>query len=83
MKYPLVFVLVISFAVISEVVSAKGANQPNEPLQWPEVKVEHKPVTWWNWHGSAVNKKELKRLMKEYHKAGLGGVNIMATYGAK
>ncbi len=83
MRSSVVFGLVISFAVISVVVSAKATDQPDEPLQWPEVKVEHQPVTWWNWHGSAVNKKDLERLMKKYYKAGLGGVNIMATYGAK
>jgi hypothetical protein len=52
-------------------------------LSWPEVKQETKPWTRWWWQGSAVEKAELSRLLKLYHEAGLGGVEITPIYGVK
>jgi hypothetical protein len=75
--------IALFLAIPSDAISFIIQDQQKKSLQWPDIKNEHKPITWWNWHGSAVNKKDIKRLLEEYHKAGLGGVNIMATYGAK
>ncbi len=52
-------------------------------LPWPSVKPETKPWTRWWWQGSAVQKDELSRLLKLYHDAGLGGVEITPIYGVK
>ncbi len=60
-----------------------AANQLEEPLQWPEIKSEHKPGTYWWWMGNAVNKKDLKTLLEKYAEAGLGGTKIIPIYGAK
>ncbi|GEO06088.1 glycosyl hydrolase family 2 [Adhaeribacter aerolatus] len=49
---------------------------------WPEVKKENRPWTRWWWMGSAVDEKNIGRLLGEYSRAGLGGVEIAPIYGA-
>lgn len=60
-----------------------AAMEATAQLSWPEVKQETKPWTRWWWQGSAVEKAELNRLLKMYHEAGLGGVEITPIYGVK
>lgn len=50
---------------------------------WPPETAETKPWTRWWWHGAAVDKKNLTRLMEIYDKAGLGGVEVTSIYGVK
>ncbi len=49
---------------------------------WPLVKEETKPWTRWWWMGSAVDEKNLARLLEQYAAAGIGGVEIAPIYGA-
>ncbi|WP_083421994.1 glycosyl hydrolase [Arsenicibacter rosenii] len=51
--------------------------------KWPAITQETKPWTRWWWMGSAVNPTDLTRLMEQYQKAGLGGVEITPIYGVK
>lgn len=51
--------------------------------QWPEITQETKPWTRWWWMGSAVNPTDLTRLLTEYQKSGLGGVEVTPIYGVK
>src|SRR5690348_12336458 len=62
---------------------AFGADDISAPLAWPAVTAESRPWTRWWWLGSAVDKENLTRLLEEYHKAGIGGVEICPIYGAK
>lgn len=50
---------------------------------WPPITAESRPWTRWWWHGAAVDKKNLMRLLEVYHEAGLGGVEITSIYGVK
>lgn len=61
------------------------AQEPEEKpaLTWPAVTQSARPWTRWWWHGSAVDEANLTRLLKEYHSAGLGGVEITCIYGVK
>ncbi len=51
--------------------------------KWPVITQQTKPWTRWWWMGSAVNDKDLTRLLEQYQKAGLGGVEITPIYGVK
>ncbi len=59
-----------------------GASSQTAP-QWPEITRQNKPWTRWWWEGSAVSEKDLSWIMEEYHKAGLGGLEITPIYGVK
>lgn len=50
---------------------------------WPELNNTHKPWTRWWWMGSAVDKPNLKKSLIDFHKAGIGGVEITPIYGVK
>ncbi|MEX2605872.1 MAG: glycosyl hydrolase [Kiritimatiellia bacterium] len=50
---------------------------------WPEITPESQPWTRWWWFGSAVNKTTITRLLQEYRRVGLGGVEITSIYGVK
>ena len=64
--------------------SASGAETgATAAVEWPAVTQSAKPWTRWWWHGSAVDKENLTRLLEEYHAAGLGGVEITCIYGVK
>lgn len=53
------------------------------PQSWPKVSSEALPgVRWW-WMGSAVDKKDLKWSLDQYHKAGIGAVEITPIYGVQ
>lgn len=51
--------------------------------EWPEITSTAKPWSRWWWMGSAVDKENLNILIKEYHAAGIGGLEIAPIYGAK
>jgi len=50
-------------------------------INWPSITQTNKPWARWWWEGSAVNKKDLTWNMKQYQKAGLGGLEITPIYG--
>ncbi|RYE11826.1 MAG: glycoside hydrolase [Sphingobacteriaceae bacterium] len=49
---------------------------------WPQVKKETHPWTRWWWMGNAVDEQNISSLLKQYHDAGIGGVEITPIYGA-
>ncbi len=54
-----------------------------DDVTWPVVTREQKPWTRWWWPGSAVDKENLARQLREFAALGLGGVEITPIYGAK
>ncbi len=59
-------------------------SQKNEKHTcWPDIRSEQRPWTRWWWMGSAVDKKNLSRLMRIYRSAGLGGVELTSIYPMK
>lgn len=79
----IVVCLALFLTAMTGVKTSTAADQQKNPLQWPELTATNKPITWWNWPGSAVNKQDIERLLKEYHEAGLGGVLVKSIYGTK
>ena len=53
------------------------------PADWPAPEVQHKPGTYFWWHGSAVDEANLTAQLEAFQAAGLGGVHIVPIYGAK
>ncbi len=60
-----------------------ACKRSSSKIEWPEITQETKPWTRWWWMGNIVNKEDLKNTLKEYQKAGLGGVEITPIYGIK
>lgn len=54
-----------------------------QTVAWPEPTQSSRPWTRWWWHGSAVDEANLTRLLEEYDRVGLGGVEITCIYGVK
>ncbi|WP_168205214.1 glycosyl hydrolase [Bythopirellula goksoeyrii] len=54
-----------------------------DKVSWPTATQTSRPWTRWWWHGSAVDDNNLSRLLEEYQKVGLGGVEITCIYGVK
>ncbi|MEO7047596.1 MAG: glycosyl hydrolase, partial [Ferruginibacter sp.] len=52
-------------------------------IRWPAITEQTKPWTRWWWLGSEVNKNDLKAVMRQYHDAGLGGLEITPIYGVQ
>lgn len=61
---------------------AATATSGQAAAVWPKIKKENRPWTRWWWMGSAVDKKNIERLLIQYSEAGLGGVEIAPIYGA-
>ena len=51
-------------------------------VQWPAISKTTKPWTRWWWMSSAVDEKNLDKLLTTYSKAGFGGVEVTPIYGA-
>ncbi len=51
--------------------------------RWPDITRTMRPWTRWWWLGSAVDEAEITRLLEEYRRAGLGGVEITPIYGVQ
>jgi hypothetical protein len=68
-------------------IACGGAADPNaaptNDLAWPIVTREMRPWTRWWWLGSAVDKQNISALLKTYHDAGLGGVEVTPIYGVQ
>ncbi|KQK25486.1 glycoside hydrolase [Chryseobacterium aquaticum] len=69
---------IIKFSVICFAIGNISAQNP-----WPTVTETAKPWTRWWWMGSAVDEKGLDKQLTTLNKAGFGGVEIVAIYGAK
>lgn len=52
------------------------------PSAWPAATYQNRPWTRWWWMGNAVDRKNLARELKLFHRAGMGGVEICPIYGA-
>ena len=76
------FFILIGFLSISVGCDNKISEKKEIP-EWPELTKEHKPWTRWWWHGNAVNKRNLVKLLEEYKHTGLGGLEITPIYGVR
>ncbi len=72
------------FAVLLVMILAGSCSKSGTTdLKWPKItKTMHPWARWW-WMGSAVNKKDLAAVMKDYKAHGLGGLEITPIYGVK
>ena len=52
-------------------------------LAWPPITRDCRPMAYWWWMGSAVDRTNLTRELQRYHDAGMGGTHIIPIYGAK
>jgi len=65
-------------------VSAELESIPDEDvLDWPEASGQSRPRARWWWLGSAVDRESLTKILRQYQKAGFGGVEICPIYGTK
>ena len=71
------------FFIATVTISAAAQTPRRAPITWPAVTREMKPWTRWWWLGSAVDKQNISRLLREYDKVGLGGVEITPIYGVQ
>jgi len=54
----------------------------NSYAQWPAITKTTKPWTRWWWMGSAVDEKNLDKVLTVYSHAGFGGLEVTPIYGA-
>jgi len=52
-------------------------------LDWPGVRAEARPGSYWWWPGSAVTKSDLTWNLETYHKAGWGNMGVIGIYGVQ
>ena len=64
------------------VASGTGLQAQTTPT-WPESTKETKAGSRWWWHGSAVDKENLKWQMEQLAAAGIGNLEITPIYGVK
>ncbi len=72
----LAFVLIFGFG-------APSAHGEPPAMDWPAPTATSRPWTRWWWHGSAVEEAEITRLLTEYQRVGLAGVEITCLYGVQ
>lgn len=82
-----IVIITISFSLffLAACQQAKKFAQSENPstlAAWPEITKEAKPWSRWWWMGSAVDKENIEKLLREYHDAGIGGLEIAPIYGA-
>lgn len=53
------------------------------PQSWPEPSPDARPGTRWWWMGSAVDSVNIRNLMEEYSRTGIGAVEITPIYGVR
>ena len=56
---------------------------PATAQTWPPASPEAKPGARWWWLGSAVNQQDLRWNMEQYHRAGIGSLEITPIYGVQ
>ncbi len=62
---------------------ASTSKQETGELSWPEITRQTKPWTRWWWPASAVGEADIDTMMRQYSRAGLGGMEVTTIYGAK
>ena len=84
MKWPLRLLLAVTLARTSAfAASPAGPREPDSGPAWPPITREARPWAYWWWMGSAVDRTNLTHELQRYHDAGMGGVHIIAIYGAR
>lgn len=74
--------ILISFLfILCFILNSFSQNSYKSP--WPDSSNINQPWTRWWWMGSAVDKPNLKRSLLDFHKVGIGGVEITPIYGVK
>ncbi|WP_308991103.1 glycosyl hydrolase [Mariniflexile litorale] len=76
LNHALLFLVFISFFTCK-------VNEQDKTSPWPEQNNTNKPWTRWWWMGSSVDKPNIKSSLIDFHKAGIGGVEITPIYGVK
>lgn len=79
----LVAALLAAVASVVAIAQASPAAAPEGPSPWPEATAEARPWAYWWWHGSAVDRENLRRELRRYREAGMGGVHIVPIYEVK
>ncbi|EJL60485.1 glycosyl hydrolase [Flavobacterium sp. CF136] len=73
-KLSLLFLILVTLNIFS---------QETHMSPWPKSSNINQPWARWWWMGSAVDKPNLKKSLVDFHKAGIGGVEITPIYGVK
>jgi len=73
----------VSAKILVALALCAGYQSGYAQITWPKVTTLNRPWSRWWWEGSAVNKKDLTWNMEEYHKAGIGGLEVTPIYGVK
>lgn len=68
--------------ILAFVLPAAPAGPSTDPA-WPETSSQTRPWAYWWWMGSAVDKENLKALLRGYRDSGLGGLHIIPIYRAR
>nr|WP_315153117.1 glycosyl hydrolase [uncultured Flavobacterium sp.] len=71
------------FTVVTAVFISVTSAQTVSKFRLQETKNISQPWARWWWMGSAVDKPNLKKSLIDFHKAGIGGVEITPIYGVK
>src|ERR1043165_4525567 len=77
---PLTCVAAGCLLVGASIAMAAGAPTTS-PSIWPELTSTQKPWARWWWPGSAVDAKDLARLIEQFSSHGFGGVEVTPIYG--
>jgi len=72
------FFTIFFFLLACTCFAQKETNSP-----WPKSTNINQPWARWWWMGSAVDKPNLKKILLDFHNAGIGGVEITPIYGVK
>lgn len=75
-KFKFAFIVTLAFLCQS---SAQTVSQ----FHLQQINNTNQPWARWWWMGSAVDKPNLKKSLIDFHKAGIGGVEITPIYGVK
>src|SRR6478752_2119127 len=71
------------FIVITLTFISVSSAQTVSKFRLQEINNTNQPWARWWWMGSAVDKPNLKKSLIDFHKAGIGGVEITPIYGVK
>lgn len=78
----LFFALLFFINVDADAQNRKTSIAEQKKNLWPQLKKEMRPWTRWWWMGSAVDEKNLDKVLTQYAAAGFGGVEVTPIYGA-
>lgn len=71
------------FTVIAAAFISTASAQTVSKFRLQQTNNTNQPWARWWWMGSAVDKPNLKKSLIDFHKAGIGGVEITPIYGVK